>query len=195
MRRVISGGIAAAVFGAACLAAFARPADLMPKPLEGWTASNPVYGESVIAEQDAGAARPAPPKRIEVSRVYESGASGLRIALNTHDRRGVQIISHVNRLGGRDPEAAAALAAKGIVPFSFASLQGVAMHTEEDGDVTGAALKLGEHGTLTLEGISDGEPSTVALEHVKAYLEHTDLERMADFIRKTNTAREQSAQE
>lgn len=189
MRRATTGGVAAVIFGAACLAAFADPAELMPKPLEGWTVSTPTYGESVIAREGTG---DVPPKRIEVSRDYMNGSSGLRIALNTHDRRGVQIIEFVNKAGKRDPEAASALAAKGIVPFSFAAWQGVTMRAQEDGEVTGAALRLGAHGTLTLEGMNDGEPGTVALDQVKAYLKRTDLDRMDKFVRQSNAVQKGS---
>lgn len=191
MSRATTSILAALALAIPCLSASAGPADLMPEPIKGWSASNAVYGESVIEEgaPQTPDTEAAAEKRIEVSRDYSRDGGGLRISLNTHDMRGVQLISYVNETQQGNPEKAAELAAKGIVPFRFKTYSGVTMRAGEDGDVTGAALELGGAGTLTLEGISDGRPDTVALDHVKAYLGRMDLERMSEFVRQANARR------
>ena len=176
MNRTAIACLAAAILAGPGVAAAAEPAGLMPEPLDGWTASGPVYGESVIEERASSAS-----KRIEISRDYHRDKGSVRISLNTHNAGGAQRIDIVNE----DPDTARALAKKGISPFPFGDYDGV-MIAAEDGNLSGAALKLGRVGTLTVEGVLDGEPATVPMDHVRAYLRRADLKRMAAFVRQAN---------
>lgn len=185
MHRAVTGCLTAAALAAACISAFAGPAELMPGPLEGWTAKEPSVNESAI---EGGGS-----KRIKVTRDYMRAKGGLRILLNTHDSQGAQLIAFVNQVQAKDPAAAKRLAAKGISPFTFKSRQGV-MLAAEGGTMSGAALKLGRHGTLTFEGVLEDKPATVAPGHVQAYLTVIDLERMAAFVKDTNASRDRNSQ-
>lgn len=187
MRLAIAGGLAAAALGAAGLAA-ADPVELLPGPLAGWTASGPVYGESLIEVGEAAPAGSAPGTRITLSRDYRhSNGSGLRISLNTFDRSAAQLIVHVNQARQADPARATELAVKGVFPFPFGSRQGVVLRQAGSGDmVTGVALRLGVSGTLTLEALGEGAPAFVALKHVEAYLKRMDLDRMEAFVGETS---------